>query len=286
MKNKGILVLFSIVITLFIVSLISDYNKKEEGFSFAVYGDTRDGHSYHQQIVGLMDSKNPDFIFNVGDLVNEGCIMEQWDTFLNIVKDVCKSKDGLTNCQNSQNYLDTVYYPVIGNHDRVNECPDSFFSIFPFLKNQRYYTFEHENAFFIILDSNLKNETAENTPQYNWLVEQLEMGKGYDYTFVFFHHPVRPCIGHFPDIEKYWEPLFEEYQVEAVFNGHDHNYARHEIDGVNYIVAGGGGAPLDSVPPDCGVKAVSAYSFVIIKINGNKIEYKVYDINNEIIDEF
>ncbi|HID85752.1 MAG TPA: hypothetical protein EYP55_00030 [Anaerolineae bacterium] len=32
--------------------------------------------------------------------------------------------------------------------------------------------------------------------------------------------------------------------MQLVFNGHDHDYERSLVNGVNYIVAGGGGAPL------------------------------------------
>ena len=36
-------------------------------------------------------------------------------------------------------------------------------------------------------------------------------------------------------------PLFEQYGVDVVFNGHDHHYERSYKDGVYYIVTGGGG---------------------------------------------
>jgi hypothetical protein len=38
--------------------------------------------------------------------------------------------------------------------------------------------------------------------------------------------------------------VFETYGVDAVFTGHDHLYERSLYNGITYIVAGGGGAPL------------------------------------------
>ena len=41
-------------------------------------------------------------------------------------------------------------------------------------------------------------------------------------------------------------------RVSFVFSGHDHLYQRGEVDGLKYVVSGGGGAPLYSVR--CGAK--------------------------------
>ncbi len=62
-----------------------------------------------------------------------------------------------------------------------------------------------------------------------------------------------------------------------VFSGHDHLYQRGEVDGLDYIVSGGGGAPL--YPIRCGIrgkrrcrvddgmkKAVSAYHYVSVAV--------------------
>jgi hypothetical protein len=38
--------------------------------------------------------------------------------------------------------------------------------------------------------------------------------------------------------------VFTRYGVDLVFNGHDHDYERSVANGIVYIVAGGGGAPL------------------------------------------
>jgi hypothetical protein len=43
-----------------------------------------------------------------------------------------------------------------------------------------------------------------------------------------------------------WVPLFQQYHVDLVINGHAHNYNRGVTNGVVYLVVGGGGGALDT----------------------------------------
>jgi hypothetical protein len=42
-------------------------------------------------------------------------------------------------------------------------------------------------------------------------------------------------------------PLMTEYNVTAVFNGHDHHYERGDIGGVTYVLLGSGGGAQDPI---------------------------------------
>jgi len=65
--------------------------------------------------------------------------------------------------------------------------------------------------------------------------------------FVFFHVGLFTSRG-----EGYLEtgmrerlaPLFEQYNVDAVFMGHHHSYERVIVNGITYIITAGGGASL------------------------------------------
>ena len=62
--------------------------------------------------------------------------------------------------------------------------------------------------------------------------------------FVFFHRPVYSSSKHGSDVEirEDLEQIFDRYRVNAVFSGHDHDYERTApIEGVTYVVTGGGG---------------------------------------------
>ena len=60
-----------------------------------------------------------------------------------------------------------------------------------------------------------------------------------------------------------------------VFNGHVHNYERHEHDGVTYFVTGGGGAHAYSIPrsPDDLYKDNGInYHYLLIDVNGTQTQ--------------
>jgi hypothetical protein len=72
-------------------------------------------------------------------------------------------------------------------------------------------------------------------------------------------------------------PLFEEYGVDMVFCGHNHNYERSEKEGIPCIVTGGGGAEQYGFVDD--PLSVNPYSLVRIKI----YHYCTLDITPEAI---
>lgn len=300
---KKILRIFLVVVVLVFLIYFFRNNFQQEAqdinlspknslFSFVVYGDSRDGYEIHRGILSLIQAKNPDFVVNVGDMVNNGCDADLWDNYLDIVKDVCVNQEGVV-CNESSDYLDTKYYPVIGNHDKVDECPDNYFTVFPFLKKegegQRYYSFGYQNSYFIVLDSVSDGQIDESSEQYIWLRNQLEIAQDYEFIFVFFHNPPYSSGGHEddPEIKKFWVPLFKEYNVDMVFNGHSHHYARHFADGISYVVTGGGGAPLKDInESEFTIYAEKVNHYVLVDINNQNINLTVYDIDNAVIDEY
>lgn len=131
-----------------------------------------------------------------------------------------------------------------------------------------HYAFEWGGALFIALDpfwatqqSGQDNWGATlGEAQYRWLVRTLEQSRA-AYTFVFIHHLVgglgRDVRGgaaaapymewggknadgsegfrnHRPGWEMPLHQLFVKHGVGIVFHGHDHLYAREEVDGIIY----------------------------------------------------
>ena len=97
------------------------------------------------------------------------------------------------------------------------------------------------NLELFILNSNRVNST-----QTEWLKKVLPASTA-TWKVVAFHHPVWTCGAYRSNraIVHTWVPLFEQYDVDFVLNGHDHNYQRFAARrGVRYIVHGGGGQHL------------------------------------------
>lgn len=102
-----------------------------------------------------------------------------------------------------------------------------------------------------------------------WLEESTAAWK-----VAILHHPPYTCGGHTGDtrVQQRWVPLFEQFGVDLVLAGHDHNYQRFRAqNGVRYIVDGGGGAPLYSLvdcPPTYPERRIArkAHGFLFLRV--------------------
>lgn len=150
---------------------------------------------------------------------------------------------------------------------------------------QDYYAWQWGDARFIVLDpfwfSQKTHGKGDNWSrslgdgQYQWLKRTLEAGKP-KYTFVFIHHLVggadSQCRGG-AEAAPYYEwggrnadgsdgfqqnrpgwpapihRLLVQHQVTIVFHGHDHFYAKQQLDGIIYQEVPQPGAPGNGTAP-------------------------------------
>jgi 3',5'-cyclic AMP phosphodiesterase CpdA len=214
----------------------------EEGtdvpFTFVVFGDTRSQVDPHRRVVERIRAEVPDFLLGTGDMVDDGGKEGQWQQLFEIERDLLR---------------ENVLFPAVGNHDRQGggRTADAWRGYFAVPDNspdpERYYAFTYGNTRVLVLDSNMHSFAL--TDQTAWLEGQLQAARqqpGIRHVFVVMHHPpfsISLHGGH-RDLRERWTPLYEKYDVDAVFSGHDHVYSRAERGGVRYFVSGGGGAPL------------------------------------------
>jgi hypothetical protein len=248
------------------------------GFRFVVFGDTRSGVAAHRAIVKQIVAFAPDFVLHTGDLVESGRFVSEWNRFFRIEEPLLRI---------------APFYPTLGNHEDYDPNRNSHYvNIFHLPGNELWYAFDYGNARFISLkaDGYPIDEWFPDDKQVSWLEKQLEDNRA-PWLIVFFH------VGLFTSrSEDFLElgmrerlvPLFEEYDVDAVFMGHHHSYERILVNGITYIIAAGGGAPLYELKePEPGSQvAVSAHHFVTIEIKGNQLIGKAIDRRGEMIDHF
>jgi hypothetical protein len=236
-------------------SLVSRAPAQDDSLTFMVLGDTRSGHAAHQSVVDkMLELGPPPFYLHTGDLVEDGSDLSQWDTFLDIEGDLMEV---------------STLYPAMGNHERNH--PNYFDVLTP---PGRWYSFDRGEAHFICLQVDGYGDYSPGSPQYEWLAGDLA-GTSQPWRFVFFHIPPYSSGGHGSnlDVRQALGPLFEQYGVAIVFNGHDHDYERSVANGVTYIVAGGGGAPLYQKEHDnpASVHLASVHHFVRITLSGDTL---------------
>jgi hypothetical protein len=240
--------------------------------TFAVFGDTRSGHDIHRRIIEQIVSRHPLFALHTGDLVGSGSNDSEWDTFFEIEAPLLAH---------------APLYPSPGNHEQDDP---RYFDAFALPGNERWYTFDAGPARFIELQLDGRTDYQEGSEQYTWLQTTLAANTQ-PWLFVFFHYPPYSDLNEEgPEIlaRRVLTPLFERYGVDVVFNGHHHDYQRREVNGVLYVVTGGGGAPIYPVTNASGELA-SFYNgphFVLLTLQGGQLNGQAISDVGEVIDTF
>ena len=225
-------------------------------FSFAAFGDTRTGHAAHSRVVSSVVSLAPDFVLHTGDMVENGLAPDQWTTFFDIERDLMRQ---------------APWYGVLGNHEQNSPL---YFEAFHLPGNEHWYSFDYANAHFIGLEIVHSASYAPGSEQMLWLQNDLAQSRQ-PWKVVFFHIPPYSSGEHGgnPQVRAALEPLFIQYGVDLVFNGHDHDYERSAAGSIVYIVTGGGGAPLyarvNSNPAS--VYFTSTYHSVLVTVMGSML---------------
>lgn len=274
LNYKKLIISIPLIITLIFLLTSCSFLESQESLSspIVIYGDSRTNHQIHQKIVDEIIKVKPVMVFHTGDLVENGLISDQWTTFNSITSDLTKI---------------AKFYPALGNHE--NNSP-LYFDNFNLPNNERWYSVETDSLCFIILDSN--SDCSISSEQYLWLENKLQnISEHTKFIIAIFHHPPFSTGTHDEDekgLRQSIVPLFEEYGVDIVFNGHDHNYERSLYNNIYYIVSGGGGAPLrdQARTSQYSQLFLKTYHFCKLTLIDNKLIVEVYDIDSNLIDQF
>ncbi len=246
------------------------------------YGDARSDPKTHRRNAELMLKNDPDLILHTGDIVAAGSTYDLWQP---------------------QHFWPTqiiggqvVIFPALGNHE---QNAANHFNYMALPGNEVYYSFDYAGVHMIALDSNAGwTPYGKGSPQYEWLVQDLQAPRSTGWTIVTFHHPLFRCHPT-RGIESQrwdWHPLFEKHNVDLVLSGHDHYYFRaHPIGkvglkpsrGVLYLTTGGGGAPLYPVRErSYGAFAKSVHHIVLLDVREDRIEGKAIESDGSLLDIF
>jgi predicted phosphodiesterase len=248
-------------------------------FRFVAVGDTGYGNSAQENVGTRLAQVQPDLVVHTGDIIYQVASYDLFEErYFQIYADLLKS---------------IWIAPSMGNHDTEYNNGKSFADVYvnppngssdPVLR-EVYYSFDYGNAHFVMLDNFIT--FSPGSPQYTWLQNDLASTNQF-WKFVVFHVPVYATDNNQDPHDnasevQYLAPLFQQYHVNVVFNGHWHNYERMkpllngqvstiQAGGVVYLVTGGGGAPLMGVgsPPWHSRTAikVAQYHLTVIDISG------------------
>jgi len=247
-------------------------------FTFVVMGDTRSNHVAHQSVVNAVLAEGyPDLLFNTGDLVATGPDKDLWQTFFAIEDELLRH---------------TVFCPAFGNHEAgLGTLYGKYFNSGPL--GSFWYTLTYGNVFFVVLNTEMLTVGAQKIFCENELMQARE-DPDIDFIFVIFHKPGVTTGNHIPDngVLVNLMDLFETYNVDAVFNGHNHLYEHGIVNGVHHIVTGGGGASLysfiDPYTPQGWtiVYRESVYHYCTLSVNGTSYTLEAKYPDGTVFDSY
>ncbi|MHA1368500.1 MAG: metallophosphoesterase [Promethearchaeota archaeon] len=263
--------------------------EKPEKVRFCIYGDTRPPNSRNEEIVDLMEQRNPQFWLHVGDLVGSGGDISQWNNYLNEIRGLGER---------------SAFMPVIGNHEYYGESsgePETFYEIFALPGDESTFAFAVGDILFMAINtqdwSKWENGHAVRPDEWNWANQTLAANYlKYKWIMLYCHYPPYSSNGVGDAVYNDIVPLAETYDVDVVFTGHVHNYERFNVPNsrvadstIPYFVTGGGGAPLDGVrsnPENYSESYYSKYQYMYCEVNSTNAYMECVDITNTLLDSW
>jgi hypothetical protein len=242
-----------------------------EPMHFVIHGDLFGSvnETYAREVAEIIVSENPQFVTGLGDLAFEdftGTGFDTWEPFFRT-------------CSNMLSSL--VYMPTMGGHDCApgdssgKDCARAIYNrLFPLPEPSLglgYYSYTAGSIRFITL-----NTEVPGVQLTDWLARELQAAvndTNITWVMALSHHPpyswgFRPGTD---DYRIHWTPLLTRYEANWMASGHSHNYQRTvPIDGVRYLVAGGGGGQLyaSAIGEPMHAFATSCFHYVSCHVTG------------------
>lgn len=172
-------------------------------------------------------------------------------------------------------------YPALGNHDVREDGGRSWREAFE-LPEEPSYSLDRGPLHVAVLDT-----TGDLRAQAEWLDQDLAASEA-PFEIVVGHHPARSSGWHgvHRAMQEHVVPVLVRHRVRLAIAGHDHHYERtREIDGVTYVVTGGGGHSVRSFAPSADTLVSEAvFHFVHLRVTDRALELRAIDATGVVFD--
>ncbi len=273
----------------------------EENFNFAAAGDF--GCSANtQNTIENMQSKDPEIVLTLGDHSYHSTA-DCWFDMMSPVKDKLMVTLG--------------HHDVEDGQAKMNQYMNSFAMDKPF------YSYDYNKVHFLVMSA--KSVYYKGSEQYNFVLEDLKKAsenENINWIVVSSYGPPYTSPSEhtaFKELREVYHPIFEQYGVDLVLSGHNHNYQRTypltynpndtgeptvtntaasnydgQKDGIVFAIVGTGGVNFYSFngqAPFVDTQFANKFGFLNIDIsNGNpdiKLTGTFYDNKGgQILDQF
>ena len=211
-----------------------------QGTRFVVVGDAEPGRFWwlrrffgrpgvFEEHLRRVRGRALDFVIQLGDMVSRGTP----DRYAEFLLKLRKAR------------LRVPYLTVLGNHDRSRPHRPSNASLYRMLFGSPDYLFDKGGVRFVVLDS---SDGRLGRRRLEWLDRALEVpGR----KIVFTHMPPRQLwawtyggLGGIRKGSRTFAGIVARRGVDRVYVGHVHGFGTADLQGVRYVLTGGGGSPL------------------------------------------
>lgn len=265
-------------------------------FQFLVFGDSGTGSEGQLQVAARMTAERPALLLHAGDVVMPVGGFPEYQAFY---------FDPYARLM-----LRAPIFPCPGNHDYETRDAAPYLAVHslpaedvPAADRGRYYSFDRGNVHFVSLDTNrpFDEALAGTGEMLKWLERDLEKARAF-WRVAYFHHPPYGFGYHESEtrlalVRGYLVPILERYEVNLVFNGHEHSYQRtwplrngevmEPDQGTVYVTTGGGGSQLYPPSPKYTLAyGESAHHFMRADVEGYRMTLRAIRADGKEIDRF
>jgi len=235
---------------------------------FVALGDSGGGGSDQSALLTQLATVPFDFMIHTGDIAYDNGTLTQFESrFFGVYAPLLAARP---------------MFPTSGNHEYDTADAAPYRQVFVLPENggpggvERWYSYDWGDVHFVALDTE-----RSGAPQAAWLDADLTANK-LPWTIVYGHRPAHSSGQHGddPGANQWFVPILAAYHVPLVLAGHDHDYERFQpIDGVTYIVTGGGGKgvyELGARKPGSAF-ADSVIHFLVVTVDGDTLTTHAID---------
>jgi hypothetical protein len=275
-RRKGITITCLVVLAFLIVLLIIHFNLayqpqsgrnlrnqeaigrradvREEGFIFAVCGDSKDSRYVCEGILRELERDDTAFTVHLGDGVHAPNL-SSYAYFLR--------------------QLELLRKPLLMVPGESETGGANGQNLFKEIFGEPYYSFKAGDACLIVLDDSSGEGIDEQQEQ--WLQGELEKGLACRDRFVFMHYPLYAPEGSPPgaalkdaEAARRLQDLFDRYEVTMAFAAHVPGIYQGTWGLTPYTITGGAGEPIDDIDA-----THRYYNYVKVTVASDRVDYEV-----------
>jgi hypothetical protein len=242
-------------------------------FTFSWMCDQHVGTAVHGQIAQLIRNYNTRFSLYGGDLC-DNTTYQSWKTEFFIPNEL-------------QLISQVPFFNATGNHEGWNQNTMAFTQAPQSASGtQAYYSFDYADMHVLVLNTELPLTVGSQ----QYIFAQSDLSASNRIWKIVTAHKPGYCgggAGEYNEMKVISQNVFVPNHVDMVISGHSHFYQHNYVSGIHHMIIASSGAPLaNPVNASYTIKSVKDYSFGIFSITESRLNLKVYNNLNVLLDSF